>query len=165
MTCTLSSGSSGCWHFWSSKQVGLVDISVFVTNNVGYACFSRSILISRCLLLRERVYQRRTGMMVKAFNLLVFTGILFLSQGCGGKKPVASAPTPAQPLPRLSRVQVAATVVPPNRVAKVLRPCRCQCRPDLLAEWAEWLGWEERKQINIQGAATVPTIWATDHPV
>ena len=36
-------------------------------------------------------------MMVKAFTLLGFTAVLFLSQGCGGKKPVASNPAPSQP--------------------------------------------------------------------
>ena len=35
--------------------------------------------------------------MVKAFTLLGFTAVLFLSQGCGGKKPVASNPTSSQP--------------------------------------------------------------------
>lgn len=35
--------------------------------------------------------------MVKAFTLLGFTAVLFLSQGCGGKKPVASNPAPSQP--------------------------------------------------------------------
>ncbi len=32
--------------------------------------------------------------MVKAFTLFGFTAVLFLSQGCGGKKPVASNPAP-----------------------------------------------------------------------
>ncbi len=35
--------------------------------------------------------------MVKAFTLLGFTAVLFLSQGCGGKKPVASNPSSSQP--------------------------------------------------------------------